>query len=338
MEVYDFAYDCIKIRDRYCITSNLINANQLTSQNLELYPINVAANDAHRYTRDFLQFLKDSIGDPVVQKINPRIIVNITDHNIEHLDAWHYKCNGKCRGVDIFIYGQVLDREGRLISWSSSPTIVAHEVSHALMNNFNILQAYTDKRIPFNEFSADIYETMALNESYADIFAILFDNRHIDDLTEWNGQLGKNKELGLDFVKLNNERFGSPKMRHLGDPSATEAAGCYHKLNRIDIYHAAPVHSLAAWRIMQGQNNGENIFHGSEDIKQLTNLFFEALRVMGGDSEDTIDRNVPRTFVDSGKAILNAIEVVFKDDDRTRQEAIRNVVLEAFKFVGIFEN
>jgi hypothetical protein len=315
MDVYDFAYACCHVRAAL-LPGTCIPPGGLLHPTI--YPRQLAAYHAHRHTRDFLQFLHDSIGDSDIEEIdrNNIIIVNITNDLStfnEYLDARFYR--------NSFRYGQVLDDRGKLVSFASSSTIVAHEVSHALMHSLGVLQEKNNNEI------------RALNESYADIFAVLFANRHIQNFNdnELNGQIGENDDPDIQLVSLINRRFPSPVMRNLKDPSATGSFQQYSEINFHDTsddymyYRASAVHSLAVWKIMTRQIAGQNTFHGPEDIQNLTNLFFQALRSLRSDNH---------TFAESGTAILNTIPTI-SWGDRDREDSIGKITQEEFRSVGI---
>lgn len=95
-------------------------------------------------------------------------------------------------------YGQVEDQQGRLVSLARFLDVIAHELTHGVIDTTSDL-VYRD-------------QSGALNESYADIFGVIIANStkapQPDDVTTWDWRIGPG--LGAN---------GDP-LRHFADPAS----------------------------------------------------------------------------------------------------------------------
>jgi bacillolysin/neutral peptidase B len=115
--------------------------------------------------------------------------------------AYKNACDGERWPPRVF-FGTKRLTNGNFCSYAISATAVAHEFAHKL-----IYETVMDEHIGENTkqrkgFNYSSPQTGALEESYADIFAILFANRNQPDISQWNWEIGNG--FGSDGRALRN--------------------------------------------------------------------------------------------------------------------------------------
>lgn len=200
------------------------------------------------------------------------------------------------------VYGQ-RRVDGAMRSYAVARDIVAHEIFHGVIESTARLDYFG--------------ESGALNESYADIFAILISNRHEPDVGRWSWQIGEDLDgTGLpvrDFA--DPTRFNQPAhmddYRDLPLTSAGDWGG---------VHTNSGIHNKAAYNLLNAREDGASVL----DPETVAKLFYLALT-----------EQLSRTsgFSDSRRGVeLVARSLWRSDDDR---EAKLRAVARAFDGVGI---
>lgn len=206
-------------------------------------------------------------------------------------------------------YGQIM-RDGRLVSLSRHLDVIAHELTHGVIESTSDL----------------VYATQsgALNESFADIAGVIVNNWYTapdrDDVGTWNWEIGAG--LRSDGRPLRDfedpTRTGHPahmdQFRHLrpGErPNRTNDNGWVHFNSNI--------HNKAVHNLLTMTKGGARVFT-VEDVAVLTYLGMSRLTPLA-------------TFTQALQSVVDVAQVFFGGDlDRKEKiEAIR----EAYRLVGI---
>ncbi|MFM7440321.1 MAG: M4 family metallopeptidase, partial [Snowella sp.] len=211
-------------------------------------------------------------------------------------------------------YGQDLG------SYASSLTVVAHEFGHMLNEN----------RINLNYQG----ESGALDESYADIFAILVANREqTNDCNRgenWNWNLGE----GVGYEHNSNSSLRSLQGR------LRDFYGDYYPQTMSDynpdksIHFNSCIHSRAVYELLISRDHNNNYLL---DISSATKLFYGALLKLKTSLEPNRYGSYEPTFLDSRNEMYSRAWTQFKDDpDPEKMEQVRNAIKRAFDSVGVF--
>ncbi|NET54558.1 MAG: M4 family metallopeptidase, partial [Merismopedia sp. SIO2A8] len=196
---------------------------------------------------------------------------------------------------------------GQLHSLAIYQDIVAHEFFHGL--NYQIAE-FEYKR-----------ESGALDESYADIFAILVTNRNQPDISQWNWEFGIGLFEGVDCIRNveNPSSCGQPdNMNHYRIKPYYDDYGGVHDNNGI--------HNRAAYNLITSLDSQGNFLFNATSAAQL---FYLALRKLGPTSR----------FIDSRRAVVQAaktLSITRWRNDSTKIEKLR-AIEKAFDQVGIVE-
>jgi Zn-dependent metalloprotease len=201
-------------------------------------------------------------------------------------------------------------------SYASSLTVVAHEFGH-MLNEKKINLKYE-------------YESGALDESYADIFAILVSNRDQPDdcIREdfWNWNIGGESGTNITIV------------RNLQNPSLYDQPEHYdHWVNtRSDhggVHRNSGIHNKAVYELLISRDYNN---HYLLDISLAAELFYGALLILL--KFKSSDGFYEPTFLDSRNAIYTFATTQFESElDPTKMEQIRSAITSAFDSVGVFQ-
>jgi Zn-dependent metalloprotease len=259
-------------------------------------------------TQIVAEFVQNNVGLPLKNSLNytSRINVNCDCNDEQVLAFWSPDGDayfGKIDGQDS-------------ASYANSLTVVAHEFGHML--NYQIINLNYQ------------YESGALDESYADIFAILVANREqTNDCNReenWNWKIGEEAETSIGtFRNLQNPPlYDQPE--HWDNWVNT-------KRDHGGVHDNSGIHNRAAYELLISKDhNGNYLF----DIASAANLFYGALlqllvfKSRGYFSEPT--------FLDSRKAMNSQAKKQFEDDpDPEKMERVKDAIKRAFDSVGVFE-
>jgi Zn-dependent metalloprotease len=206
-------------------------------------------------------------------------------------------------------YGQVR-RDGRLVSLSRYLDIVAHELTHGVVETTSGL----------------VYATQsgALNESFADIAGVIIGNWYTapvrSDVATWTWEIGAGLRSGggplRDFADPN--RFGHPAhmadFRHLRDgesPHPGNDGGWVHFNSSI---HSKAVHNLLTL------SDGTSTMFSVDDVAVLTYLAMARLTPMA-------------TFADALQAMVDVAWTYYLGS--AERDARIDAIREAYRRVGI---
>ncbi|BDA71079.1 hypothetical protein RIVM261_065720 [Rivularia sp. IAM M-261] len=198
-------------------------------------------------------------------------------------------------------FGQQLIQNKQLRSWAVAQDIVAHEFGHGLTN-------YTAKLVYK-------YESGALDESYADIFAILIVNYEQPNISQWNWKIGSG--FGANGQAIRD--LSSP-----GNHNNPEHMNDYRKLAYHDdhggVHCNCGIHNKAAYNLITSLDEKNNYLFTA---KSVAVLFYRALIQLGENS----------CFSDSRRAIEQVAKTLYRKDP-LKEQKIR-AITTAFESVGI---
>ena len=185
-------------------------------------------------------------------------------------------------------------------SLSSSETIVAHEFYHGI----------TAFRVGFS----DENQAGALCESYSDIFAILFKNRDVNDIQNWNWNIG---------TEIND--LSSDEIRDLSNPRASNQAMIMEEYSEgATSRYNSGIHNYAAHIIISRLlSNQEGSSQYTLTVDKLVKIFYNALETLP----------TKANFSQSHLAIFSAASSL--EENSPLKSKIQNVINYAFNCVGI---
>lgn len=198
-------------------------------------------------------------------------------------------------------FGQLFIQNNQLCCWAVAQDIVAHEFGHGLTS-------YTAKLVYR-------YESGALDESYADIFAVIIANYNQVNIKLWNWEIGTGfGNNGLAIRDLSNPgNYNHPE--HMDD---------YRQLAYNDdhggVHSNCGIHNKAAYNLITSLDEEGNYLFTAESVAVL---FYKGLIQLGENSY----------FNDSRRAIEQAAKTLYRQDP-LKEEKIR-AVTAAFESVGI---
>ncbi|GAA6623301.1 M4 family metallopeptidase [Scytonema sp. NUACC26] len=208
---------------------------------------------------------------------------------------------------------------GELRSLAIAQDAVAHEFFHGL----------TSQIIGFYGF---VYseESGALDESYADIFAILVSNFHNTDIGQWKWEIGRGLGKGGSAIRdlSNPRRYNQPE--HWNDYRElpmSELPNIYNDWGWV--HDNSGIHNKAAYNLLISQNDrGKYLL----DATSAAKLFYQALSELSNtstfsDSRHALEQSA-KTFLRKARKISNSVEI-------GRWENIVGRISEAFDNVGI---
>lgn len=206
-------------------------------------------------------------------------------------------------------YGQIM-RGGRLVSLSRYLDVIAHELTHGVIESTSKL----------------VYATQsgALNESFADIAGVIINNWYTapdpKDVGTWNWEIGP----GL--------RADGRPLRHFADPSLTGHPKHMNEFRALRpgerpsgandqgwVHFNSNIHNKAVHNLLTMTKGGTRVF-SVEDVAVLTYLGMARLAPLA-------------TFPDALQAVVDVAQTYFGGnvDKKDKIEAIR----EAYQLVGI---
>ena len=204
---------------------------------------------------------------------------------------------------------------GNHCSYAVSASVVAHEFAHKLI--FETIEGEKG-------FNYESKQSGALEESYADIFAILFTNRNERDIRRWDWEIGNG--FGANEAAIRDMQ-SPPRYNH---PD--------HMSNYIDYnYNDSPcnkyndwcgchsnngIHNKAIYYLLSSRNENDQYLFNVRLATQLLYLTLIELRVL-----------TEAQFEDSRNAMYEALN--FLEIDERQKRELRNAILQAFDNVGI---
>jgi bacillolysin len=221
-----------------------------------------------------------------------------------------------CSRLQQAFFGQYrVDNE--LICSAVLKDIVAHEFTHGLTS----LTADFDY----------IYESGALDESYADIFAILISNYRDPDVETWNWKIGNGfGEQGHAIRNLeqpsscNSTFIINGKSQQIDHPEHMDNF-LYLPYNQDcgGVHHNCSIHNYAAYKLLISQDNETNEYLFNADTVAI--LFYQALKRLGKQSG----------FAESRLSVENAAKTLFRSDPPNEKQKKLGAIAAAFDSVGI---
>jgi len=226
-------------------------------------------------------------------------------------DAWW------CPQLKQTFFGQC-QVNNNLVCFAVLQDVVAHEFTHALTN---FIAKFDYKNEPG-----------ALDESYADIFAILISNYKNPNVETWEWRIGNGfREQGRAFrnlqqpsscnsiFEIEGERKTINHPEHMDDflyldnPEQDNGA----------IHHNCSIHNHAAYRLLISQDTETNKY--LFDATTVAVLFYQALKRLGRQSG----------FINSRLAIENIAKTLFRTDSANEKQKKLGAIAAAFDSVGI---
>jgi Zn-dependent metalloprotease len=197
----------------------------------------------------------------------------------------------------VFVYGQ-----NENFYYAAGISVVAHEIFHGVTH-----------------FTAQLEcqgEPGALNESYSDIFGVLFNNRLNEDISHWDWEIGVPEvagNMGFPIRDLSNPpRFNQPETME-NYVNTDEDQGGVHINNGI--------HNKAAYNLLTSIDPTDNQY--LFDFNSASLLFYLALQKLGAYSD----------FITSRIMLGQAAAICFRDGDKFN--AVVAAIENAFDSVGI---
>lgn len=198
-------------------------------------------------------------------------------------------------------FGQQFIQNKQLCSLAVAQDIVAHEFGHGLTN-------YTAKL-------AYQYESGALDESYADIFAVLIANYEQPNINLWNWKIG----IGFGANGQAIRDLSSP-----GNHNSPEHMNDYRKLTYDNDYGGVHcncgIHNKAAYNLITSLDEEDNYLFTAASVAVL---FYRALTQLGENS----------CFSDSRRAIEQVAKTLYRRDPLKDKKI--TAIARAFESVGI---
>jgi Zn-dependent metalloprotease len=262
-------------------------------------PWDPAAVSAHANSTEVANFLLEMLERNGLDGQGGRIVssVNCTWQNFSGSKEWR----NAARIPGQMIYGQRMV-DGELVSYAVARDVVAHELLHGLTDH--------TARLEYR------FESGALNESYSDIFGIIVANSDVDDVDDWNWEMGEE----LSSTGLPMRDMADPTRR--GQPAHMDD---YHDLDEEDdhggVHTNSGIHNKAAHLILTAKNAaGEFEF----DPVTVARLFYL-----------TLSQDLSRTskFADSRRGMEKWTKTLFRDSPDLPRKL--QVVSKAFEDVGI---
>jgi Zn-dependent metalloprotease len=208
---------------------------------------------------------------------------------------------------------------GNFCSYAISATAVAHEFAHKLI--YETIEGGQG-------FDYNNPQSGALEESYADIFAILFANRNQPNIGQWDWEIGNG--FGLNGSALRDVR--SP--RNYDDPDhmrdymnlptdrSGDSNGC-HTNNGI--------HNKALYYLLNSKVKDGKYLRYLFDVSSAVKLFYLALT--------ELKINSKANFENSLNALINASRILSQRSEIIKsQREVEDAVIRSFAQVGILES
>lgn len=311
--VYYFEDTVLQVRT-YCINYNLEAFPGRPIQNPpDWEPQSVSA---YANTCDVAKFFRDVLEYSPPDETIPYYISSIqcVENNLnqnQYQDAWW------CSQRKQAFFGQSLV-DNNLLCFAVLKDIVAHEFTHGLTS----LIADFDYRD----------ESGALDESYADIFAILISNVDNADIENWDWRIGNGfGKGGCPFRNLQQPSSCNSRLTINGEPQQIphpeHMDNFLHLPYNQDfggIHHNCSIHNHAAYKLLISQDNETNEYL-FEPITVAV-LFYRALTRLSKQSG----------FIDSRLAIESIAKTLFRRNSPDEKQKKLGAIAAAFGSVGIF--
>lgn len=282
---------------------------------------------SHANTSEVAIFIRDVLSHVPLDGTLPRYISTI--NFVEKPNTTEYP-NAAWLGDPYHqaVFGQCTVN-GELRSFAIVKDLVAHEFFHGL--------AYQTVGNPQRPGLDYLEESGALDESYADIFAILVFNFHNTDIEQWNWEIGRGLIQEDSAIRdlSNPRRYQQPD--HWNDPH--DSSNHYRELSESEfsdesndwgwVHYNSGIHNKAAYNLLTSQDaQGKYLL----DATSAAKLFYQALRALSNTS----------TFSDSRRALEKAAKTTLRKARKTldsseiaRWENIVRAISRAFDSVGI---
>ena len=203
------------------------------------------------------------------------------------------------------VFGTKRLSNGNSCSYAISATVVAHEFAHKLIHETIEDGIGFDYNHP---------QSGALEESYADIFAILFANRNQPNIGQWDWEIGNG--FGDNEQALRDVR--SPRTYNHPDHKRD-----YREGNR-DSYHCHSnngIHNKALYHLLDSK-----LF----DVSSAVKLFYLALTELKTKNK--------ANFEDSLNALIKASRILSQRGEIiNNQREVEDAVIRSFAQVGILQ-
>ncbi|MBG1265487.1 M4 family metallopeptidase [Nostoc sp. WHI] len=218
------------------------------------------------------------------------------------------------------IFGQVTVNQ-QLLSYASIRNIVAHEFFHGL-NYITTVNSSTKRGIEYKG------ESGAVDESYADIFAILFSNYAQSDIGQWDWEIGKGigKE-GKPIRDISNpSKYG--QLKHMNDYRYyLPGEKAIQDNDYLGVHDNCGILSKAAYNLITSKNSsGQYVF----DVQTIVQIFYQSLNQL---AETPL-------FNDCYVAVKQSAYTQFYQDKSLTKEQIKEKIKaidKAYNQVGIYE-
>ncbi|MDJ0736572.1 MAG: M4 family metallopeptidase [Nostocaceae cyanobacterium] len=260
---------------------------------------------AHANASDVAKFFQEKLDYTPPEKPSKKYYLS----GILCIEDGNYRENILIRWFDHYqqaFFGQQMI-DGAPCCYAVAQDIVAHEFTHAL----------TSWIVGF-EYCG---ESGALDESYADIFAILIVNRDNLDIGTWNWNLGsyfsENYAAIRNLQDPGNQNCAEPQPKHMNDYLYTSYSD-----DNGGIHHNSGIHNKAAYNLLTSKDTQGNYLF---DATSAAQLFYRAL----------IGLPKKSGFIDSRRAIQEAAKTLFRKEATELKNQKLQAIANAFKRVGI---
>ncbi|MEW8026921.1 MAG: M4 family metallopeptidase [Candidatus Thiodiazotropha sp.] len=262
-------------------------------------PWDAGAVSAHANSTEVANFLLETLQRNGLDGQGGKIVssVNCTWQNFSGSKEWR----NAARVPGQMIYGQRIV-DGELVSYAVAKDVVAHELLHGLTDH--------TARLEYK------FESGALNESYSDIFGIIVANSDVDNVDNWDWEMGEE----LSSTGLPMRDMADPARR--GQPAHMDD---YRDLGEDNdhggVHVNSGIHNKAAHLILTAKNDsGVSEF----DPVTVARLFYL-----------TLSQDLSRTskFTDSRRGMEKWTKTLFRDNPDLPRKL--QAVSKAYEDVGI---
>lgn len=218
------------------------------------------------------------------------------------------------------VFGTKQLTNGNFCSYAISATTVAHEFGHKLI-------CETIIKGEGKGFDYESKQSGALEESYADIFAILFVNRNQPNIGQWDWEIGNG--FGLNGPALRDVR--SP--RTYDDPDhmrdyinlPTDLSGDWNGCHTNN-----GIHNKALYYLLNSKVKDGKYIRYLFDVSSAVKLFYLALT--------ELKTNNKANFEDSLNALIKASRILSQRGEIiNNQREVEDAVIRSFAQVGILQ-
>jgi bacillolysin/neutral peptidase B len=205
-------------------------------------------------------------------------------------------------------------------SYAISATVVAHEFAHKLI-------CETIIKGEGKGFDYESKQSGALEESYADIFAILFANRNQPNIGQWDWEIGNG--FGLNGPALRDVR--SP--RTYDDPDhmrdyinlPTDLSGDWNGCHTNN-----GIHNKALYYLLNSKVKDGKYIRYLFDVSSAVKLFYLALTELKTNSKANFENSL-NALIKASRILSQRGEII------NNQREVEDAVIRSFAQVGILE-